>query len=263
MNWAYLGVAALLPLIVAMGAALAAGAVKAIRLNQLGGSSRAALARLITTMTITFLAAFCLFGAWEARTTLGGLARVALGRPQDQRAMGQLRSHGEGFLKKDPAKAVQWFQQAATGGDAESQLLLARAVLHGQGLAKDPAAALRWAQAAADQGHPDAMVLAGDLLAPSDPLAANRRYGQALAALQDRAHQRDAPACLSYGLLLCSGKGTPKDLVEGLAWMLTARKLGLSPFMGVIVQLQEAGLTPSQRDEAAQRATAIQSTLGR
>ena len=263
MNWAYLGVSALLPLIVALGTALAVGAVKAIRLNRLGGSSQVALARLLRTTAIAFLVAFCLYGAWEARATMGGLVRVALGRPQDQRAMGQLRSHGEGFLKKDPAKAAQWFQKAATGGDAESQHLLARALLQGQGITQDPAGALRWAQAAADQGHPDAMVLAGDLLVPSDPVAADRRYAQALTTFQDRAHQRNAPACLAYGLLLCSGKGLPRDPVEGLAWMLAARKMGLSPFMGVIVQLQEAQLTPAQRNDASQRAAAILPTLGR
>ena len=177
--------------------------------------------------------------------------------------MGQLRSQGERFLLKDSAKATQWFQKAATGGDAESQYRLARALMQGQGIAKDPAGALRWAQAAADQGHPDAMVLAGDLLTPTDPSTASARYGQALTTFQKRTRTRDAEACLAYGLLLCSGKGTPRDPVEGFAWMLTARNLGLSPFLGVLTLLQEAKLTPAERDEASRRAAAILPTLGR
>lgn len=263
MNWAYLGVSALLPLIVAFGAALAVGAVVAIRLNRQGGKGKASLRQLLRAMALAFPIAFCLFGAWEARATLRGLVRVALGRAEDQRAMGQLRSHGERFLLKDSAKATQWFQKAATGGDAESQYRLARALMQGQGIAKDPAGALRWAQAAADQGHPDAMVLAGDLLTPTDPSTASARYGQALTTFQKRTRTRDAEACLAYGLLLCSGKGTPRDPVEGFAWMLTARNLGLSPFLGVLTLLQEAKLTPAERDEASRRAAAILPTLGR
>ena len=262
-NWAYLRVAALLPLIVAMGAALATGAVMALHLNRQGGSSKVALRRLLGSMAVAFPIAFCLFGAWEGRTTLRGLVHVGLGRPQDQRAMGQLRSHGEGFLKKDPAKAVQWYQKAAVGGDSDAQLMLARALLHGQGTVRDPAGALRWAQAAAGQGHPDAMVFAGDLLAPADPLAAEARYQQALATYQKRAQHRDAEACLAYGMLLCFGKGTAIDPIEGFAWMLTARRVGLSPFLGVITQLQEASLTPLQRAEASRRADALLPTLGR
>ena len=262
MNWAYLRVAALLPLTVAMGIALAVGAAVAIRLNRQGGSGSASLKRLLQAVAVAFLIAFCLFGAWEGRATLRGLVRVALGHPQDQRAMGHLRSHGEGFLRKDPTKAAQWYQKAAVGGDSESQLMLARVLLQGQGVPRDPAVALRWAEAAAGQGHPEAMVFAGDLLAPANPLAADAQYRQALATYQKQARRKDAEACLAYGLMVLSGKGTPKDPAEGFAWMLTARNLGLDPFMEVIILVQEPQLTPSQRAEATQRAATLLPTLG-
>ena len=42
MNWTYIGIAALLPLTIALAATLLAGAIQAIRSNRLGGSSRAA-----------------------------------------------------------------------------------------------------------------------------------------------------------------------------------------------------------------------------
>ena len=62
--------------------------------------------------------------------------------------------------------------------------------------------------------------------------------------------------------MVLSGKGTPKDPAEGFAWMLTARNLGLDPFMEVIILVQEPQLTPSQRAEATQRAATLLPTLG-
>lgn len=261
MNWPYLGIAALLPLVVALGLTLAAGAIQAIRLNWEGGNSRAAFRRLLRTMALVFPLALLATSLWDGRTTLRGLIGVALGHPMDQRAMGLLRIRGEHFLATHPAKAAYWFQKAADGGDAEAQLLLARALVNGQGLPRDPEAGLRWAQAAADQGHPDAMVLAGDLLRPSNLEAATTRYRQALRAFMERTQKGDADACLAYALMHTAGKGVEKDPVEGLAWMLTSRRLGLDPFKVLIIQLSESALTKPQRAEAAQRAEAIQKTL--
>ncbi|HEY3401454.1 MAG TPA: tetratricopeptide repeat protein [Geothrix sp.] len=261
MNWPYIGIAALLPLVMALGLTLAAGAIQAVRLNREGGASRAALLRLLRTMALVFPLAFLAAAFWDGRRTWRGLLGVALHRPVDQQAMGVLRLGGRGFLSADPAKAFHWFQKAADGGDAESQLFLARALRSGQGLPHDPERALHWAQAAADRGLPDAMVLAGDLLSPSNLEAANLRYRQALAAFQGKAQQRDADACLAYGLMHTTGKGTPKDPVEGLAWMLIARRLGMDPFKAVIIQFSESTLTKPQRAEAALRAQAIEKTL--
>jgi hypothetical protein len=261
MNWAYLGTAALLPLIVALGLTLAAGAFQALRLNRAGGSSRAAWARLARTLAWVFPLAFLLASAWDGRRTLRGLAGVALGRPADQRAMGYLRSHGKRFLAKNPAKAAHWFLKAANGGDAEAQYLSARVLLRGDGVPPDATEALRWAQTAADHGHPEAMVLTGDLLRTTNLEAAEARYRQALSIFQERALQGEAEAALAHGLLLTQGKGTAKDSVEGLAWMLLARRRGIDPFKNVLIQFSESGLTKAQRAEAAQRATALQQKL--
>lgn len=261
MNWPYIGIAALLPLVMALGLTLAAGAIQAVRLNREGGASGAALLRLLRTMALVFPLAFLAAALWDGRRTWRGLLGVALHRPVDQRAMGILRAGGWGFLSVDPGKAFHWFQKAADGGDAESQLFLAQALRSGQGLPRDTERALYWAQAAADRGLPDAMVIAGDLLSPTNLEAANLRYRQALAAFQGKAQQRDANACLACGLMRTSGKGIPKDPVEGLAWMLTARHLGLDPLKTVIIQLNESTLTQPQRAEAALRAQAIEKTL--
>ncbi len=261
MNWTYLGIAALLPLTVALGVTLAAGAIQAIRSNRAGGSSRVAFQRLLRTLALVFPLAFLVASLWDGRSTWRGLLGAALGHPTDQRAMGLLRSQGEGFLTKDPAKAASWFRKAAEGGDVRAQDLLARALATGTGVVRDSGAALHWAEAAAKQGDTDAMVLAGDLRHAVDATAADAWYRQALTSLQPRIAQREAEACLAYGLLLSSGKGVPRNPVEGLAWMKVAERLGLPGLRTLPVRLIEARMPPIQRTEAAQRAAAIQKTL--
>jgi hypothetical protein len=261
MNWTYIGTAAILPLMVALGLTMAIGVIQALRLTGLGEASRPAFIRMLKTMALTFPLTFFALTLWDGRHTWRGLLGVALGQPTDQRIMGQLRTGGTFFLKLDPAKAADWYMRAAQGGDAEAQLLLAQALRNGQGLPRDPEGALRWARAAANQGHPDAMVLCGDLLSPSDPEAANNMYHQALAIYLERARKGDPQACLSRGLMCRTGKGIAPDPVEALAWMLLARHFGLGSVQDLLIQLTERRLTQPQRAEALQRALAIRKEL--
>jgi TPR repeat protein len=261
MNWTYIGIAALLPLTIALVATLLAGAIQATRSNQAGGSSRVAFQRLLRTLAVVFPLAFLIAALWDGRSTWRGLIGVALGHPADQRSMGLFRSQGEGFLKKDPIKAASWFRKAAEGGDVRAKYLLARALATGTGVIRDSGTALHWAEAAAKQGDTDAMVLAGDLLLHSAGPAADAWYRQALTSLQLRIAQREAEACLAYGLLLVSGKGNPRDPVEGLAWMKVAERLGLPGLRTLPIRLIEARMPPIQRTEATQRAEVIQKTL--
>jgi Sel1 repeat len=261
MNWTYIGTAAILPLMVALGLTMAVGVIQALRLTHLGVPSRPAFIRMLRAMALAFPITFLSASLWDGRHTWRGLLGVALHRPVDLRTMGQLRAGGGLFFLRDDAKATQWYRQAAEGGDAQAQLLLAQALRKGQGLPRDPEEALRWARAAADKGYPDAMVLCGDLLSPSNSEAANNMYHQALATYRERARKGDSQACLSRGQMHRTGKGTPPDPVEALAWMLLARQFGLSSLQDLIIQLTERKLTQPQRAEALQRALAIRKEL--
>lgn len=257
MNWAYLGASALLPLVVALVAALALGAITAIRLNHRGGDSGAALRCLLRTAGGVFLVAFLATAIWDGRHTLRGMMGAALGSPRGYRSMGILRIHGEGPLTKNPAKAVHWFEKAARLGDAEAQLFMARALAQGYGTAMDPEKALPWAEAGARQGNPAAMTLAGDLLARPHHPASDAWYRQALSAYQPALAAGDAEACMAYGQMHAYGKGTPPDPVEALAWMLVAARKGLPPLGGMAVRLTESNTPPAQRALAYRRAEAI------
>lgn len=258
MNWTNIGISALLPLAIALGATLLAGAVQAIRSNRAGGSSRVAFQRLLRTLALVFPLAFLLASLWDGRRTWRGLAGAALGRPADQWVLGLLRERGDGFLSRDPAKAAAWFRKAAQGGDARAQFHLARALASGTGLPRDPGEARTWAEAAARQGDLDAMILAGDLRRTSDPEAAAAWYRLALAGLQPR---RDVEACLIRGLMICQGKGVPADPVEGLAWMKLAERQGLRGLRLVPLRMMEGTLKPAQREEASRRAEALMKSL--
>lgn len=262
MNWSYLGIAALLPLAVALGLTLAAGAFQALRLNREGGSSRIALRRLLRTLALVFPLAFLAAALWDGRHTWRGLAGAALGRPADQRALGQLRAGGQGFLMQDPAKAAHWFRKAADGGDARGQYFLARAMASGSGLPRDPEGARRWAEASARQGDLEAMILRGDLDRSADPSAAEAWYRKAGESLAPALARREAEACLTYGLLLLAGKGTPRDPVEGLAWMQVAERRGLPRFRTLIIRLTETQLPPAQREAAVRRAEGLLAPTG-
>lgn len=261
MNWSYIGIAALLPLMVALGLTMAAGALQALWLTYRGTASRPALFRMLKTTALVFPLTFLVVSLWDGRHTLRGLIGVGLHHPEDQKVMGQLRAGGVFFFKEDQAKAVYWFRLAAAGGDTEAQLLLARALRQGIGSAPDQREALQWAQTAADRGRPDAMVLSGDLLAKHNPEAANAWYHKALAANRERARKGDPQACLSYGLMHVTGKGVDKDPVEALAWMMVARSFRLGAVQDVVVQLTESRMTQTQRTDALQRAMAIRKEL--
>ena len=263
MNWSYVGIAALLPLVVALGLSLVAGAVQAVRLTLQGLASRPAYARMVKTMAVVFPLSFLAVASWDGRHTWRSLLGAALQQPADQRTMGLLRAGGGGCLQKNTAKGAYWFEKSAEGGDAEGQFLLAKALLQGKGLSQDPAGALRWAQAAAEQGQPDAMVFAGDRLRSSDSEAAIRWYRRALPVYRQRIQAWDADACLAYGQMFWNGKGTEVNRIEGLAWMYASRRMGLDLFGGLIVQLSERDLSAPQRLESARRAEAILESLPR
>ena len=75
--------------------------------------------------------------------------------------------------------AVDWFREAAEGGDPEAQFNYAHALETGWGTARDEAAARRWFERAAEAGHDGAQLRLGLMLVvgaggPADPAAGVR-----------------------------------------------------------------------------------------
>jgi TPR repeat protein len=66
------------------------------------------------------------------------------------------RERGEGGIKQDYAKAVQWYQKAVEQEYPDAQYNLGGLYLRGLGVKKDVTKAAKYFTAAADQGQPDA-----------------------------------------------------------------------------------------------------------
>jgi TPR repeat protein len=69
-----------------------------------------------------------------------------------QRDLGVCLFYGHG-AKKNIAKAIEWYQQAADKGDVMAQYNLGLVFLAGDGVPKNIPKARHWFQLAAKQGH--------------------------------------------------------------------------------------------------------------
>ena len=72
--------------------------------------------------------------------------------------VGTFYEHGERcVVRKDPEKAVFWYREAATKGNADATFKVGYAYDMGKGVTKDKKAAVRWYRLAASKGSGDAM----------------------------------------------------------------------------------------------------------
>ncbi|HEV7403624.1 MAG TPA: hypothetical protein VGO11_11880 [Chthoniobacteraceae bacterium] len=127
-------------------------------------------------------------------------------------------------LKKNYAKALKLFQQAAAQGSVEAQYQMAELYEFGYGVAKSPAEAMKWFRKAAENGNVEAQFEIGVRSAQGRDLPLD--YTEALRWLQkaaDRAH----PQALSWmGNMYEEGWGVPQDPVEAYFWHRLAHQYG-------------------------------------
>jgi hypothetical protein len=157
---------------------------------------------------------------------------------------------GKGVLP-DGKKAVSLFASAAAVGDPLAECYMGIAFADGTGVPKNGAKAMDWFRAAARDGCPAAFDCLGHgfetgLEGRRDLKTAFRYYEQS-AALGYPTAQWDV------GVARQEGRGTEKDLVEALKWLVLADESGVKaaiPRRGEI----EAMLDVSQKDEGRRRA---------
>jgi TPR repeat protein len=103
-------------------------------------------------------------------------------------------------------------------------------------------------RAAALAEHPKAQALLAEILDRTDFDA------DALVLYRKSAAQGEPEGMFGLGAMLVSGEGTPKDLVNGRAWILKAAEAGHSQAINVIAQgylKSEIGYTEAERDTPA------------
>lgn len=130
--------------------------------------------------------------------------------------------HGEG-VKRDPAKAVQLYCEAARIGDAESQYSLGWMYANGRGLPRDDATAAYFFSMAAKQGHPQAERMLGQV---GEPIA-------------------KAPECLidNEGLDLMAQASPDRKKILELVHRLSP-EYGVSPRLALAVIRTESNFNP-------------------
>jgi uncharacterized protein YdaT len=127
-----------------------------------------------------------------------------------------LKGLGRSATSQDYAKARDWYEKAADGGNPDAMFKLGVIYQNGQGVALDYAKAREWYEKAADRGNADAMANLGWLYAngrgvPQDYAKAREWYEKA-------ADNGNAPAMVSLGLLYENGKGVPQDYAKAREW---------------------------------------------
>lgn len=135
--------------------------------------------------------------------------------------MGSLYMKRSG-VKKDEAKAVEWYRKSAENGFAPAQFALAMAYDLGRGIKQDPAKGTEWLQKAADQNHPQSQTA---LAAKMERGVGVTKNPSKAALLYLRAAQQDHVQAMSrLANLYYTGNGVPLDYRRAGAWYKRAAK---------------------------------------
>ena len=119
-----------------------------------------------------------------------------------------LKKGDEAFHRKDYARALHWYRQAADQGGLEAQNNIGRLYANGWGVTQDYSEAMRWFRQAADQGYAGAAFNIGLLYERGWGVALD--YGEAMHWYRRAADQGNAVAQLNIGRLYYFGRGVPQ-----------------------------------------------------
>lgn len=121
-------------------------------------------------------------------------------------------------------KNVAELQSFAAKGDPQACFELADRTLEGDGVPKDAAKAIPLYETAAKGGIANAWFRLGKIY--HDGLTGTPDYGWALEYFGNAARARVAEAQHNIGAMLVSARGVKRDYIEGLAWLIVAKKSG-------------------------------------
>jgi serine/threonine-protein kinase len=182
-------------------------------------------------------------------------SEAAAGSAVAQRILGSLYDRGSG-VTADPAKAVEWYRKASSGGDLEAKMALARlleagrgakanqgeaiALLreaaaggllraqqnlafrleNGGGVKKDEAESALWYRRAAEQGDVASQEKLAEFLAKGRGVTKNE--AEALDWYKKAGDKGSAESAWQAAQAYFKGKGTPKDEAAGMEWLRKA-----------------------------------------
>lgn len=138
------------------------------------------------------------------------------GHAKSQYALGLHLRGGDGVMP-DPKEAYLWFRKAAEQGDEYAERAVAMCLRDGEGVKADLAASKQWLVRAAEHGQPTAQWEIGrDFFSPVPDLT---KDAIAVRWFRKSAEQLNPAALIDLGYCYLTGRGVPKDKIEGMAWM--------------------------------------------
>ena len=135
-----------------------------------------------------------------------------------------LLAEGLDTVPRDPARAADLLGSAATRGDPNAQVMLARLLTAGDGVTPDPQAAFDWYLAAAEQGNVSAMHNLAVLYATE--VDGSRDMAEAVRWFNEAADHGVTDSQVNLGILAARGEGVTQDLAESYKWLALAAKAG-------------------------------------
>jgi hypothetical protein len=173
-------------------------------------------------------------------------AAAKSGKVEEQTKLAAMYATGDG-VARDPAKAVEWYRQAADKGDATAENNLAIFYEAGEFVPRDMAEAARLYRKAAEQGAAIAQYNLAVLCRIG--LGVPKDGEQAASWSKKAAMQGQGNAQALLGSMYSRGEGVPRDEVLAYAWFNLAAAQGLEP----AAKARDEMLLPPQELTEAQR----------
>ncbi|MCR5078695.1 MAG: TIR domain-containing protein, partial [Bacilli bacterium] len=127
-------------------------------------------------------------------------------------------------VPKDLEEAVRWYRKSAEQGNAYAQKNLAICYENGQGVPKDIEEAIRWYRKAAEQGNAYAQICLGCCYQLGQGVPEDLE--EAIRWHRKAAEQGEADAQFLLGYCYFNGHGVPQDLEEAAMWYRKAAERG-------------------------------------
>jgi uncharacterized protein YdaT len=137
------------------------------------------------------------------------------GNPDAMFKLGVIYQNGQG-VALDYAKAREWYEKAADGGNADAMANLGWLYAHGQGVALDSAKAREWYEKAVAKDNAPAMFHLGYLY--DTGFGVPQDYAKAREWYEKAADKGNASAMANLGLLYANGRGVPQDYAKAREW---------------------------------------------
>ena len=164
--------------------------------------------------------------------------------------MGNCYYNGNG-VKKDYAKAVEWYRKAAEKGDAGGQYSLGYSYYSGEGVDQDYAKAMVWYQKSAAQGNAGAMCNIGWLYENGNGVT--QSMTKAIEYYKKAANAGNSIAQCNLGNIYYYGNGVPANKTVGLQWYKKAAEQGNEKAKEALEKIEKENADAAKRAQFNKR----------